>query len=176
MMRMPAVWHFATASATPARGGSSMAIKPAKHRSCSASRRCGGASSVVAAAREGEHAQPFCGKGIHGCLDAARLGWSSGNRVAVGSRMWVQRANTASGAPLVWTAGGPSAAWSMVDIIFSSGSKWNCQRRCASRCPVSVSAPRCARRGQQRDLGGVAGRACWVVEAGVVAAGCDAAQ
>ena len=44
MMRMPASWQRATASATSGRGGSNRATRPSKTRSCSASSRSSGAA------------------------------------------------------------------------------------------------------------------------------------
>ena len=58
MIRMPALWQRATASATSARGGSRIVTSPRKHSSRSASSRAGGCVAGRAApARERQHAQ-----------------------------------------------------------------------------------------------------------------------
>ena len=63
MIRIPAAWHAATASATSGRGGSSIATSPRKQRSRSACSRSSGTGAlrVEPALRDAEHAQALVG-------------------------------------------------------------------------------------------------------------------
>ena len=136
MMRMPARWQRATASATSGRGGSSSATRPRNVSADSArSRSSGSRLGSGAAVGEAEHAQAVGARSASNAAAIARAAVGVERPVAVGA----SRTRVAALEQLQRRALGvePAVAVGLgVDRASSAcrrGSKWNSRRRAASR-------------------------------------------
>src|SRR5665647_684383 len=142
--RMPAEWQRATAPATSARGGSSIATTPSSVRSRSACSRVSPARSLRSMSRSATASRrsPSCAHPVTSRPNASRS-WGGNGRSAAS---WVPRrvhsGSSSSGAPLVCTrtrSTSLSGSLSTVDIRRSAGSKWNWANRCPE--PAARSTP-----------------------------------
>ena len=161
MIRIPAVWQRATASATSGRGGSSSATKPRRVRPALGLLAVGG-DRLVRVERRGA-ATASTRRPLRGVA----LATAAATSVAPGVVQRTRRAavgvedRDAAREHLLGRAlrvhDRSAGRSSTVDISRSSGSKWNIAARRSLARAGSTSAPSRSGGGEQRDLGRVPG-------------------